>query len=82
MSENVGERFIEMFPTQRNKLISIENILCSDFVWRKAKEISVPFCSDKFVTGLLTIGRFPNPKKMEDIPTICRGLLELGLDVK
>ncbi|MCH5174288.1 MAG: glycosyltransferase [Prevotellaceae bacterium] len=82
ISENVGERFIEMFPTLRNKLISIENILCSDFVWRKAKEISVPLCSDKSVTCLLTIGRFSNPKKMEDIPAICRGLIELGLDVK
>ena len=31
---------------------------------------------------LLTIGRFSPPKKLEEIPTICRGIVEAGINVR
>ena len=82
ISEEVGEKFAEVFPTLRNKLVSIENILCADFIRRRSEEASVSLCSDASAICLLTIGRFSPPKKMEEIPAICRGIVDLGINVR
>ena len=82
ISEEVGNRFCEVFPSLRNKLIQIENILNADFIRTRAAEKSVTLCDDPSVTCLLTIGRFSPPKRMEEIPLICKKILEKGLLVK
>ena len=82
ISEEVGKNFVRIFPALREKLISIENILCPDFIHKMAEELSVSLCSDTFTTCLLTIGRFSPQKKMEDIPIICRGIVDSGIDVR
>ena len=82
ISEEVGEKFVGIFPTLRNKLVGIENILCTDFIRRRAEEADVDLCSDVSVICLLTIGRFSPPKKMEEIPAICRGIVNAGIDVR
>ena len=82
ISDEVGEKFAEIFPTLRGKLVGIENILCADFIRRRAEETSVSLCPDASTTCLLTIGRFSPQKKMEEIPAICRGILDSGVDVR
>ena len=82
ISEEVGEKFVGVFPILRNKLVSIENILCADFIRRRSEEVSVSLCSDASAICLLTIGRFSPPKKMEEIPAICRGIVDSGIDVR
>ena len=72
ISEEVGNRFCEVFPSLRPKLVQIENILNSDFIRRRAKESEVSLCDDPTMVCLLTIGRFSLQKKMEDIPLICK----------
>ena len=63
ISDDVGEKFIEILPTQKNKLISIENILCPNFIQKRAGETTVSLCSDSSAVCLFTIGRFPKKKK-------------------
>ena len=82
ISEEVGNRFCEVFPSLRPKLVLIENILNADFIRRRAKESEVSLCDDPTTVCLLTIGRFSPQKKMEDIPKICKKILEQGLQVK
>ena len=82
ISEEVGNRFCEVFPSLRPKLVQIENILNADFIRRRAEEQAVSLCDDPSTVCLLTIGRFSPPKKMEDIPLICKKILDTGLHVK
>jgi glycosyltransferase involved in cell wall biosynthesis len=82
ISEEVGKRFCEVFPSLRTKLILMENILNTNFIRKRANERSVTLCDDPSVTTLLTIGRFSPPKRMEEIPTICKKILEKGVSVK
>lgn len=82
ISEEVGNRFCEVFPSLRNKLLQIENILNADFIRRRAGESAVSLCDGPETVCLLTIGRFSPPKKMEDIPMICRKMMNDGLQVK
>lgn len=82
ISEDVGEKFVDTFPMLRDKLVSIENILCSDFIRKRAEEETVSLCQDGSAVCLLTIGRFSHPKKMEEIPAICRRIVDMGVDVR
>ena len=82
ISEEVGNRFCEVFPSLRNKLIQIENILNAEFIRKRADESAVTLCDDPSVTSLLTIGRFSPPKRMEEIPLICKKILEKGVSVR
>ena len=82
ISEEAGKAFVKVFPTLADKIIPIENILCSSFIRRRAEEDTVTLCPNPSVVKLLTIGRFSPPKKMEEIPCICRKLIDKGLDVQ
>lgn len=82
ISEEVGNRFCEVFPSLKSKIIQIENILNADFIRKRADETDVTLCSAPSVITLLTIGRFSPPKKMEEIPLICKKILENGISIK
>ena len=82
ISEEVGNRFCEVFPSLRNKLIQIENILNANFIRQRADESSITLDDDSSVINLLTIGRFSPPKRMEEIPKICKTIIEKGVSVR
>ena len=82
ISEEVGNRFCEVFPLLKSKIIQIENILNADFIRKRADEAKVTLCDDPTVVCLLTIGRFSPPKKMDEIPLICKKILEHGVSIK
>lgn len=81
ISEEVGNRFCEVFPSLRPKLVQIENILNADFIRQRANERQVVLDKEPDGICLLTIGRFSPPKKMEEIPLICRSMRERGVAV-
>ena len=87
ISEDVTKTFLSVFPTLKDKIIEIENILSPEFVRSRAELISTDEVEKEMPTSegglkLLTIGRYSPPKKLEEIPAICRGIIESGLDVK
>ena len=82
ISEDVGKAFVETFPTLKDKIIPLENILSSTFMRQRAEEENVSLDSNLSTIKLLTIGRFSYPKKMEEIPSICKRVVNEGLDVK
>lgn len=81
ISDDVGRTFGDAFPSLKNKIVSIENILNADFIRMRADAFDVKLCDDDSAIKLLTIGRYSYPKKMEDIPAICKRLRDKGLNV-
>lgn len=87
VSEGVTKSFLSVFPSLEDKVIEIENILSSVFVRSRAEEIPFEIIDIEMQThpdeiNLLTIGRYSYAKKLEEIPTICRGILDAGVSVK
>lgn len=69
------------YPELANKAITIENALAGQFIERCAKEPQIDMPSGKNI-ALLSIGRFCDAKNFDNVPDICRRLVEDGLDVK
>lgn len=87
ISDDVTNTFLQIFPSLKDKIAVIENILSPEFVRQRAELISrQEFASEMPVDdnclNLLTIGRFSLPKKLEEIPAICRGVVDSGLNVR
>ena len=87
ISEDVTKTFLSVFPSLKDKIVEIENILSPEFVRGRAEMISVEEVEKEMPTipgclKLLTIGRYSPQKKLEEIPAICRGIIESGLDVR
>ena len=83
VSDQCAETFNSIFPNLKNRVITIENGLSRDYINKEANRYDV---SDEMLLDgsikLLTVGRFSYPKKMEEIPEICRRIRESGLNVK
>jgi glycosyltransferase involved in cell wall biosynthesis len=67
--------------------VEVENILSPDYVRQRSQLISLEDIQKEMpVRGdcinLLTIGRFSEAKKLDEIPAICRGIVEAGLNVR
>ena len=82
ISDEVGEKFVETFLALKDKIIPIENILSSTFIRQRAEEDTISLGSNPSAIKLLTIGRYSPPKKMEEIPAICRRIVDAGIDVQ
>lgn len=84
ISKDVTRTFCEVFPNLKDKIIEIENIIAPEFIRQRAELEPRPadMPAEKDSTILLTIGRYSYPKKLEEIPMICRLLVEKGCKVK
>ena len=83
VSEECKNAFDEKHSYLTNHSIVIENILSKSFVAERSNAFSVEeeMPSDGSIK-LLSIGRFSNPKNFDNVPDICRRVLEAGLDIK
>lgn len=87
ISDDVTNTFLQIFPSLKDKIAVIENILSLEFVRQHGalmsrQELALEMPINDDYLNLLTIGRFSPPKKLEDIPAICRGIVEAGLNVR
>ena len=83
ISEEVSNRFCEVFPMLKSKIFQIENIISSKYIHKRAAEfVPQELKSHDNVVYLLSIGRYSHPKRFDEIGTICRmvvdNLLSLG----
>ena len=83
ISADVTRTFCEVFPSLRDRITEIENVLSPEFVRRRAVEFQ-PTDMPTVENGvtLLTIGRYSYPKRLDGIPAICRRLVERGIAVR
>lgn len=83
VSDGCKNTFDELLPEYREKTIVIENCLSQQFILKQSCACSVEdeMPQDGSIR-LLSIGRFCTAKNFDNVPDICRRLLENGLDVK
>lgn len=75
ISPAVTDGFCTIFPSLRNKIIEIGNILPEKIIKRRSEKF-VPPEVDINNFNILTIGRFTYPKNLDNIPEICRNVIE------
>ena len=84
VSESVGNEFIKIFPSLREKVIIIENILSLDFLLQQAdlEDISYEMPKIEGTINLCSVGRFSEAKNFDNIPDICKRLVRNNCNVK
>lgn len=83
VSEECKEAFDGKHPYLTNHSVVIENILSKAFVTKRSDAFTVDNeMPNDGSFRLLSIGRFTHAKNFDNVPDICRRILEAGLDVK
>jgi glycosyltransferase involved in cell wall biosynthesis len=79
ISADVTKAFLTVFPTLKDKIVEIHNILSADFVKSRAEEISPEEIAKEMpheegVINLLSVGRFTHPKNYDNVPAILKNV--------
>lgn len=84
ISDDVTRAFLKKFPTLKEKIIRIDNIISTKMIEQQATRINV----EKEMPDMdgeikfLSIGRFCEAKNFDNIPDICARILEKGNRIK
>lgn len=81
ISEDVTRSFLSVFPALAGKIIEIANILSPRTVRAKALASKVDFPIQNGRVNLLSVGRFTFAKNFDNVPDICRRILQEGCEV-
>ena len=82
ISEKATEAFLQKFPVLQDKIIGIDNIVTNSMVEEQADEpIDVEFEKEEHIK-LLSVGRFSYAKNFDNVPEICKYILESGLNIR
>lgn len=84
ISGDVTNTFLQVFPTLAPKIVEIENILSSSFVRKRAElqDVNKEIRHEGAIT-LLSVGRFSDAKNYDNVPDICKRLInETKLNIK
>lgn len=83
VSEECKKSFCSLFPQFNDKTIVVENILSESFILRQAADkIDDPLFKKEEEFALLSVGRYCTAKNFDNIPAICRSLVEKGLHIR
>ena len=82
ISEAATEAFVKIFPELAPKVIEIENILSPSFVQKRANGTAEEIEPTSGVVNLLSVGRFCTAKNYDNLPFICKHLVEMSVDVR
>lgn len=82
ISDAVTEGFLQVFPSLKEKIVLIENILPEALIRKQAAEpiSDMPRTGDEKI--LLSVGRFTYAKNFDNVPWLCKRILDAGLNVK
>lgn len=83
ISPDVTKSFLQIFPSLKDRIIEIENILSLDFVRKRAneKDVSAEMPMKEGNVNVLSVGRFTDAKNYDNVPDICRRIREKGIDL-
>ncbi len=83
ISDDVTKAFLSVFPSLEDRIVKIENILPKALIDHQAGDFSAEGEMPRDgAIRLLSIGRFGSAKNFDNVPDICRRILETGLNVK
>lgn len=83
ISDDCTKGFCGQFPTLKDRIIPIENISSIEFIKQQAdkNDMQSVFTKTKSIK-LLSIGRFCHQKNFDNVPDICKRIIDEGIDVK
>ena len=86
ISDQVTDNFLAVFPSLKDKIVLIDNILSPEFVRKRAEQIPSEVVADEMPrkegrVNILSVGRFCTAKNYDNVPDICRRIVERGIDV-
>lgn len=84
ISHDVTKKFLLKFPSLENRIVEIENIVSPEMIIRQAKaeDVHMEMPYEQNVVRLLSIGRFTSAKNFDNIPDICKRILDNGFAIK
>ena len=87
ISEEAAKAFISVHPSLKEKVVVVENILSPTFVRERAKEMPQEMVEREMPgkdgeTILLSVGRYTSAKNYDNVPDICRKMIERGINVR
>ena len=82
ISEAATNAFVSAFPELKSKVIEIENILSPTFVQSRSEGAATEIELRNDIVNLLSIGRFCTAKNYDNLPFICKHLVEMGVNVR
>ena len=80
ISDACTKGFCKKFPTLKNKIIRVDNIISTDFIKSQAMafDVSEEMKKDGSI-NILSVGRFCN---QNNVPDVCKKICESGLKIK
>lgn len=83
ISDKAAEKFVRIFPSLKDKVITIQNILPEKYI----NKITDEFTAENEISNdgsikLLSIGRFCTAKNFDNIPEICKLIRNQGVNIK
>ena len=83
VSDGVEKSFQKVYPSLKNKTLTIENVLSPELIRKQAGEFEVlQEMPDDGYFKILSVGRFTNAKNFDNIPAVCRMLIDEGYHIK
>ena len=82
ISDKVTESFLKKMPSLKDKIIRIDNIMTSDSIIKQSNETITDMNRVEDETILCSIGRFSHAKNFDNVPAICKKIVEAGINVK
>ena len=84
VSEGVAEAFVKRFPSLQEKLEVVPNIIDTQYVLEQSRafDINAEMPRENSIIRLLSVGRFTEAKNFDNIPDICRRILDAGVQVR
>ncbi len=82
ISEAVTRGFTETFPSLEEKIVLLQNVLPARLIRQQAAAPVTDMARAGEEKILLSVGRFSDAKNFDNVPWICKRILESGLDIK
>ncbi len=82
ISDAVTESFLKVFPSLKNKMFLMKNILPVRLIRQQADAFSVDAEMPADSIRLLSVGRFCTAKNFDNVPDICSHLVQMGFHVR
>lgn len=81
ISDECTKSFLKKFPALENKIVRIDNIITKNMIQNQANNFKPKEFKNDCI-NLLSVGRFSYAKNFDNIPAICKKIIENGLNVK
>ena len=83
ISKQCTDSFLSKFPELANKIIRIDNIITKEMILKQSDcDVSKEINRNKDEIILCSVGRFSTAKNFDNVPSICKKILDHGINVK